>query len=92
MGFQDAILHIFHTNQNVTVGKKTFTGSDFRKLLSLKSADFDVKADDENVTVICRGNGHFVGMSQYGADYMARQGSNYKEILMHYYPNTVITS
>ncbi|HOD02456.1 MAG TPA: stage II sporulation protein D, partial [Clostridiales bacterium] len=37
------------------------------------------------------GYGHAVGMSQYGADYMARQGSNYEEILKHYYKGAEIT-
>ena len=37
------------------------------------------------------GKGHGVGMSQYGADYLARQGKDYKEILTHYYTGVKIT-
>ncbi len=65
-------------------GKKT-TGSTVSKLLGLRSADFEVSFNDGNFTFTVKGYGHGVGMSQYGANYMAQQGSNYKEILFHYY-------
>lgn len=68
-----------------TVGSLTMTGQDFRALFGLCSANFDIACDGETLTVICYGNGHYVGMSQYGADFMARQGSNYVDILKHYY-------
>ncbi len=74
--------------KTVLIGEKILSGTEFRKMFSLKSADFDVEIKDEKVKLICRGNGHFVGMSQYGADYMARQGTLYNEILSHYYPGT----
>ncbi len=78
--------------ESVNIGEKSFTGAQIREKLSLKSADFDIKIESENVILTCRGYGHFVGMSQYGADYMARQGSTYKDILLHYYPKTIILS
>lgn len=77
--------------RTVSVSGTEMSGTDFRTLLKLKSADFSAENDGENVIITCRGNGHFVGMSQYGADYMARQGSSYREILLHYYPNTEIS-
>lgn len=58
--------------------------TDFRKAFSLRSGCFDIEYDEEFV-ITCRGYGHGVGMSQYGADYMARQGSTWREILSHYY-------
>lgn len=67
---------------------KTFSGSDIRTAYELKSAAFTLKYKDGMFIFKVYGNGHMVGMSQYGADYMARQGSNYKEILMHYYHGT----
>lgn len=76
--------------KTVTVGSKEISGSEFRSILSLKSADFDVSYSSGKFTLTCRGNGHFVGMSQYGADYMARQGSTYRDILAHYYPGTTL--
>ncbi len=78
--------------ETVKIGDKTFTGTDVREKLSLKSGDFDIEIDDEKTVIICRGNGHFVGMSQYSADFMARQGSTYDEILAHYYPETQLLS
>ena len=74
----------------VDICGKKISGTDMRSLFSLKSADFDISFADGGFTFTCRGNGHFVGMSQYGADYMARQGSSYDEILTHYYPGTVL--
>jgi len=37
-----------------------------------------------------RGYGHGVGLSQYGADYMARQGATFDEILLHYYTGATL--
>lgn len=75
----------------ITFGGKAMTGQDFRTMLSLKSPAFTVKYSGGNFTFTVTGSGHFVGMSQYGADYMARQGADYKEILAHYYPGTTLT-
>lgn len=69
---------------------KEFTASQIRNALELKSTAFEIECDDEKITVTCKGHGHGVGMSQYGADYMARQGSTWREILLHYYPSAVI--
>lgn len=77
--------------RKITVCSCEMSGTEFREILSLKSADFTVEANENSVVITCRGNGHFVGMSQYGADYMARQGSSYRDILKHYYPNTEIS-
>lgn len=74
----------------VDICGRKISGTDMRSLFSLRSADFDISFADGGFTFTCRGNGHFVGMSQYGADYMARQGSSYDEILNHYYPGTVL--
>ncbi len=72
------------------VNKKAFTGEDIRKAFSLKSPAFTVEADEKTVTFKVTGYGHGVGMSQYGADFMARQGSTYEEILRHYYKGAEI--
>ena len=62
-----------------------------RDKLSLRSNCFDVEYKDGEYIFEVRGHGHGVGMSQYGADYMARQGSTWQEIIGHYYPGTVIS-
>ena len=73
-----------------TVNKKEFTGEEIRKAFSLKSPVFTVKSTKTSVTFTVTGYGHGVGMSQYGADFMARQGSTYEEILKHYYTGVEI--
>ena len=70
----------------MTFGDITLKGSDIRWALGLRSANFDVTADGGKFTFNVRGYGHGVGMSQYGANYMAQQGSDYREILLWYYP------
>ena len=73
------------------IGGKSFTGAQIREELELKSNSFEIDCTDEKVTVTCKGHGHGVGMSQYGADYMARQGFTWQEILLHYYPDTQLS-
>lgn len=72
------------------IGGSEVAGTDIRTALELRSSCFDVNKNEEKITIKTYGYGHLVGMSQYGADYMARQGSDYREILTHYYPNTNI--
>ena len=69
---------------SLVVCGKEITATDFRTVSKLESACFEIEYDGEFV-VTCKGYGHGVGMSQYGADYMARQGFSYREILSHYY-------
>lgn len=66
-------------------------GSEVREALSLRSANFDVSFQNDTFTFTVRGYGHDVGMSQYGANYMANEGSGYREILSWYYPGCEIT-
>lgn len=73
------------TVKSITVGGETLDGQEFRRLLSLRSANFDVKCENDTFIFNVRGYGHGVGLSQCGANYMAKQGSNYKEILYWYY-------
>ncbi len=68
------------------IGGKSISGGNIRKALSLRSANFDIERKDGKFIFTVRGYGHGIGMSQYGAHYMAMQGKNYKEILLHYYP------
>ena len=76
---------------NLTVNNKSFKGTKFRKLLGLRSTDFDIKVLD-NIKITTRGYGHGVGMSQYGANEMAKLGYNYEDILKYYYQNTEISN
>lgn len=76
--------------KTIIIGEKTFKGTEIRTLFGLKSSTFTVKYDDGNFIFTVCGYGHGVGMSQYGADYMARQGFKFDEILKHYYVGTEI--
>ena len=68
----------------------TVKGTDIRKKLGLNSTSMQIDVDGEIVRITTKGKGHRVGMSQYGADAMAKNGADYKEILYHYYNNTEI--
>lgn len=77
--------------KTIKVGGITMTGSKFRTMLGLKSSNFEIVFNINNVQINCSGYGHGVGMSQWGADAMAKYGKNYVEILNHYYSGTVIS-
>lgn len=74
----------------IKAGNTKLTGQQLRAALSLRSAAFEINFDDGKFTVTTKGYGHAVGMSQYGANAMAEEGKDYKEILEHYYPETQI--
>ncbi len=76
--------------ESIEICSDKISSADFKTVLGLRSCCFTVSCSDEKITVTTVGNGHMVGMSQYGADYMARQGSDYREILRHYYKGTEI--
>ena len=72
----------------ITFCGKTFRGTTVRKNLGLRSTAFVVTAVGNTITLTTKGSGHRVGMSQYGADAMARTGKNYNQILQYYYCGT----
>lgn len=72
------------------VGDFKVSGNDIREALGLRSACFDVSYDGETAVIQTKGFGHGVGMSQYGANAMASDGKNWREILEHYYPDCKI--
>lgn len=73
---------------SIMVNGKAFTGRDFQKRLSLRSNDFTIQKNNENITVTTKGFGHGVGMSQYGANALAKRHKTYDEILKYYYQGT----
>ena len=74
----------------INIGEITLRGIDFRNKLGLRSNDFDISKSDTGITFTTRGYGHGVGMSQYGANGMAKRGYSYIDILSHYYPGTTL--
>lgn len=75
---------------NIMLCGKLMTGADVRKTFNLRSASFDITFKNDTFVFTVSGYGHGVGMSQFGANYMAQQGSNYKEIISTYYRNCEI--
>ena len=74
--------------KSININGKIFKGTDVRSKLSLRSTDFTIEKKDNNVIITTKGFGHGVGMSQYGANALAKQNKNYEEILKYYYQGT----
>ncbi|MDT8903763.1 stage II sporulation protein D [Anaeroselena agilis] len=74
------------------VGSKTFSGLDLRKKLELRSANFTMESKDGKVVFKTTGYGHGVGMCQYGANGMAKEGRSFRDILTYYYTGVKIAS
>lgn len=76
--------------KTIKIGNINLSGVEIRKILGLKSTKFEVKVDNDNVIFTVTGYGHGVGMSQTGADSMAKQNSSYEDIIHHFYTNVEI--
>ena len=76
--------------KKIKIGNIELSGVEVRSLLGLKSANFNITIEKENIKFEVIGYGHGVGMSQTGADSMAKQGSNYDEIIKHFYTGVEI--
>lgn len=76
--------------RTLKINNQEFNGRDVAKKLGLRSNYFDIIQNEDNVTITTKGFGHGVGMSQYGANGMAKEGYKYDQILKHYYQNTEI--
>jgi len=71
--------------KEITLGGVTISGVEFRKTFGLNSANFSLEFLSNQININCRGFGHGVGMSQWGANIMAEEGKSSEEILSHYY-------
>ena len=71
--------------ESMEIGGVFFTGKELRNLLDLRSTAISITVLENAVVISTKGFGHRVGMSQYGANGMANNGYNYKDILLHYY-------
>lgn len=81
-----------HRVGKIQIDGKTFTGREVREKLNLRSTDFTLKKNGSQVTVTTKGWGHGVGMSQYGANGMAKQGKTYRQIIKYYYRGVSISN
>lgn len=76
---------------NIKIGTKTLKGTKVREILGLSSANFNIEIGDNEVKLTVMGNGHGVGMSQWGANGLGKHGQKFDEILKHYYQGTEIS-
>lgn len=91
---KDCIQILEHTTsgrvKTIKFGNKKIAGTEARTLLGLKSTNFTFSIEGENIIFSVTGYGHGVGMSQTGADSLAKTGANYEEIIKHFYTNVEI--
>ena len=76
--------------KEIKINGVKFTGQKIQQLLSLRSNYFTITQAGNVINIETKGYGHGVGMSQYGANGMAKEGYNYKEIIEHYYKDVEI--
>ena len=76
--------------ESIEIGNQSFTGREIREVFSLNSANFTIDRSADGITFHTVGFGHGVGMSQTGANAMAKQGADYIEILTHYFSGVTV--
>ena len=76
---------------SISAGGISISGEDFRKRLGLNSACFSIGEADGKIRIVTKGLGHGLGLSEWGANELAKQGKDYIEILKYYFPNIEIT-
>lgn len=74
------------------IGEQKVGGEAFRKELGLASACFSIEISENQVRIICKGSGHGFGFSQYGANAMAKEGKNYRELIEYYFQDITISA
>ncbi len=88
--FEAPLLNSAGSVESVKVGGKAVKGTDFRKAFDLRSTAFSIRTENSKVIFTVHGYGHQVGMSQNGANELAKEGKTYAEILQHYYSGVKI--
>lgn len=75
---------------DLQIGSNVISGAEFRFLIGLNSTNFTYSIKENSIEFNCKGYGHGVGMSQWGANIMAKEGKGYEDILKHYYTGVSI--
>ena len=73
----------------VVINSNTYSGIDIRRIFNLRSAAFDININDNQISFTCFGYGHGVGMSQYGANELAKNSYDFKRTQTFKRPNTM---
>ncbi len=74
------------------IGGHVYSGDEVREMLSLPSPAFSLGWHEGRIRAVCRGQGHALGLSQYGASRLAREGRSAEEILKYYYQDITVES
>ncbi len=90
IGTEEFSMEITNSNSDgyvaeVKIGEILYSGDDIMRALNLCSNNFYIEIAEGGYKIICLGSGYGIGLSQYGANYMATQGKTYEEILKYYY-------
>ena len=76
--------------KTIQVGEEVIMGDEFANLFGLNSTNFYIETYEDSIRFICKGKGHGLGLSQYGANFKALQGYKYDEILEYYFTQTQV--
>ena len=76
--------------KTVKFGNHEISGTETRSIFELRSTNFEISKQDGNIKFTVKGYGHGVGMSQTGADSLAKQGSTFEDIIHHFYEGVEI--
>ena len=76
--------------KTIKIGNLELSGVEVRTIMGLRSANFKITIDGDNIKFEVTGYGHGVGMSQTGADSLAKEGKTYKDIIHHFYTDVEI--
>lgn len=76
----------------LSLNDNQFSGREIREKLDLRSSDFTIEQKNSHLIFTTKGFGHGIGMSQFGANGMAKEGKSYQDIIKHYYQGVEISS
>lgn len=77
--------------KTIKIGTKEISGVEARKVFGLKSNNFTVEINGDNIKFSVIGYGHGVGLSQSGSDVLAKQGYLAEDIIKYYFNNVEIS-
>ena len=77
--------------KTVKFGNHELSGTETRSLFELRSTNFEIIKENGNIKFSVKGYGHGVGMSQTGADSLAKEGKSYEDIIKHFYVGVEIS-
>ena len=88
----ERVLDVSRRVTSLRIGGEAIPGTEIRALFGLRSACFSLEWTGDGFAFTVQGSGHGAGMSQYGAQLLAREGYTWEQILSHYYPGTSLSS